>query len=70
MSDIQPGPSPNVRHGRYLRFDWPAARLSSARAYSAVRHGGPTTFKPDPPAKHAGSSCHLSAVRREVAHIE
>jgi hypothetical protein len=48
MRGVQPGPSPNVRHGRYLRFDWPAARLSSARADTAVRHGGPTTFSRGP----------------------
>lgn len=37
---------------------WPAARLLSARAYDAVRHGGPTTFTtlgqpPGPEAVHA-----------------
>jgi hypothetical protein len=37
---------------------WPAARLLSARAYDAVRRGGPTTFTsmarpPESPAVHA-----------------
>ena len=29
----QRSPSHTVNHGRYLRFDWPAARPQSARAY-------------------------------------
>ena len=36
--------SHTVNHGRYLLFDWPAARPLSARAYNAVRRGGPATF--------------------------
>ena len=41
---VPPRASHTVNHGRYLLFDWPAARLQSARAYNAVRRGGPTTF--------------------------
>jgi hypothetical protein len=36
--------SHTVNHGRYLLFEWPAARLQSARAFHAVRRGGPATF--------------------------
>jgi hypothetical protein len=36
--------SHTVNHGRYLLIDWPAAWPLSARAYSAVRRGGPATF--------------------------
>jgi hypothetical protein len=37
-------PSPTVGHGRYLLFEWPAARPLSARALTyAVRRGGPAT---------------------------
>src|SRR5262245_57959430 len=36
------------RHSRSVPpySQWPAARLLSARAYNAVRHGGPTTLTP------------------------
>jgi hypothetical protein len=36
--------SHTVNHGRYLLFDWPAARPQSARAYDAVRREGPATL--------------------------
>jgi len=42
---VQPGPSHTVGHGRYLLFEWPAARGATARALTyAVRRGGPATF--------------------------
>src|SRR5215207_1546126 len=55
---VQPDPSHTVGHGRYLLFEWPAARPLSARALTyAVRPGGPTTFTSEP---HAPTcSCHL-----------
>src|ERR687898_217252 len=52
-SSVQPDPSHTVGHGRYLPFEWPAARALSARALTyAVRRGGPTTFT-EPRAKPA-----------------
>ena len=33
-----------VNHGRYLPFDWPAARLQPRAPSYAVRRGGPATF--------------------------
>jgi len=42
-----------VWHGRYLLFEWSAARLQSARAFTyALRRGGPATFS------RAASSLH------------
>ncbi len=49
-----------MNHGRYLLFDWPAARPQSARANAAVRRGGPATFTT--PVTPNGTS-HLSATR-------
>jgi len=41
----QGSPSHTVKHGRYLLFEWPAARLVPARASTyAGRRGGPATF--------------------------
>ena len=37
-ADRPPGsPSPTVQHGRYLPFEWPAARLVPARAFNPCR---------------------------------
>ena len=55
-----------VAHGRYLLFDWPAARLLPARAYDAVRHGGPTTFTGRQTARSTGRSCHLRRPARSA----
>src|SRR5664280_3931800 len=45
---VQPDPSHTVDHGRYLLFEWPAARLQPRALSYAVRRGGPATFAAGP----------------------
>lgn len=64
---------PTVWHGRYLLFEWSAARAQSARAFSyAVRRGGPATFSraassPGTSAPAHAIFCARAAASRESA---